>query len=229
MWTIEQRVLRAILWGRCFLSNNHGQLWASAAMELFFLKLSVERQKSLQILYIWLSMQEDHRICDYKVAWSAGESIGLCIDAMLVCLQDDHGICDYKVVGSAGESFGFYPSQGSNKKPFQSQGLLNQDIDMNIFINTLRIEEHNLVSIPHAPGFTWIRLSKEEVCLNRVWSSLPAFGVAPPRLFTPQSEQLRGSNECLHITIDETCLLHKSPDVDWLSVLSGNIMDWEQV
>ena len=85
-----------------------------------------------------------------------------------VSLQEDHGICDYKVVGSASESFGFYPSQGSNKKPFQSQGLLNQDIDMNIFINTLRIEEHNLVSIPHAPGFTWIRLSKEEVCLDQV-------------------------------------------------------------
>ena len=36
--------------------------------DCFFLKLSVDRQKSLQILYIWLSMQEDHRICDYKVA-----------------------------------------------------------------------------------------------------------------------------------------------------------------
>ena len=66
-------------------------------------------------------------------------------------------------MGSAGDGFGFFASQGSNKQPFERKAVLTQDIDLNIFMNTLSIKEEQLVRVPGAPGFTWIRLKQEEV------------------------------------------------------------------
>lgn len=66
-------------------------------------------------------------------------------------------------MGSAGDGFGFFPSQGSNKHLFEDRAVLTQDIDLNVFMNTLVPEKKNLVAVPEAEGFTWIKLSKNEV------------------------------------------------------------------
>ena len=74
-------------------------------------------------------------------------------------------MCDYKLVGSAGDGFGFYASEGSNKFPGSARATLTQDIDINIFINTLPIEKRHLKPVAGALGFTWLSLPAHEVCL----------------------------------------------------------------
>ena len=74
-------------------------------------------------------------------------------------------MCDYKLVGSAGDGFGFYASEGSNKFPGSARATLTQDIDVNIFINTLTIEKRHLKPVAGALGFTWVSLPAHEVCL----------------------------------------------------------------
>ena len=82
----------------------------------------------------------------------------------VIYLQKSHaGICDYKLVGSAGDGFGFFALQGSNRHLLQKKSVLTQDIDMNIFLNTLTIREENLYRIAGATGFCWITLTEEEV------------------------------------------------------------------
>lgn len=80
-------------------------------------------------------------------------------------LQADFGPFDYKVVGSAGDGFGFYASQGTNKHAFEKTAVLTQDIDLNIFINSLVPQKRHLVE--SATGFTWIILSQAEVHLSK--------------------------------------------------------------
>ena len=73
-------------------------------------------------------------------------------------------MCDYKLVGSAGDGFRFYASEGSNKFPGSARATLTQDIDINIFINTLPIEKRHLKPVAGALGFTWVSLPAHEVC-----------------------------------------------------------------
>lgn len=73
---------------------------------------------------------------------------------------------DYKLVGSAADKFGFYASEGTNKLPQTNRSVLTQDIDINIFVNTLKLRRCHLKAIPGALGFTWIFLPTQEVKLR---------------------------------------------------------------
>ena len=79
-------------------------------------------------------------------------------------LQVDNAVCDCKVVGSAGDGCGFFPSEGSNINPVNKMSAIKQDIDMNIFLNTIQLREENVWSIPGALGFARIVFSTTEVC-----------------------------------------------------------------
>ena len=74
-------------------------------------------------------------------------------------------------MGSARDGFGFFPSQGSNKHLLEKSSVLTQDIDLNIFINTINVKRENLIPIPGIKGFTWIRFSEQEVCRQMGMSS----------------------------------------------------------
>ncbi|XP_067946257.1 uncharacterized protein [Watersipora subatra] len=76
--------------------------------------------------------------------------------------ETDYGVCDYKVVGSAGDGFGFFPSQGSNTHLGENRSVLTQDIDLNIFMNKLKPTKNNLIAVPGAEGFTWIKITEQE-------------------------------------------------------------------
>ena len=82
--------------------------------------------------------------------------------------QADLGAFDYKVVGSAGDGFGFYLTQGSNRHLGEKRAVLTQDIDLNIFINTVDVKPDSLrrLSLTGARGFTWIALTEDEVSTN---------------------------------------------------------------
>lgn len=81
----------------------------------------------------------------------------------IIILQVDVGVFDYKVVGSASDGFGFYASQGSNKHIFEDKSALTQDVDLNIFLNSVAIEPRHAAAIPYSTGFTWIKFSCSEV------------------------------------------------------------------
>ena len=70
-------------------------------------------------------------------------------------------------MGSAGDGFGFYASasasEGVNRCPYSSKATSTQDIDINIFINTLTIKQKHLKPVAGALGFTWISLPNHEV------------------------------------------------------------------
>ena len=80
-----------------------------------------------------------------------------------ISLQEDYGTCDYKLVGSSCDGFGFYASLGANRVPRSEKAIINQDIDLNIFSNTIQLERRHLISIPGAPGFSWIVITGQEV------------------------------------------------------------------
>ena len=73
-------------------------------------------------------------------------------------IERDYGVCDSKLVGSAGDGFGFFASQGNNKLPFEALPVLTQDIDLNIFLNSVQLNQEHLHAIPGSEGFTKIKL-----------------------------------------------------------------------
>lgn len=66
-------------------------------------------------------------------------------------------------MGSAGDGFGFFLSQGSNRHLLEKKSVLTQDIDLNIFIETMKVKPENIINVPGSTGFTWIKLTVEEV------------------------------------------------------------------
>lgn len=76
------------------------------------------------------------------------------------------------MVGSSGDGFGFYASEGSNKLPFSERAIINQDIDINVFLNTLKLERIHLLPIPGANGFVWIAISGDEVSAKQFFTSV---------------------------------------------------------
>ena len=87
---------------------------------------------------------------------------------ILFITQDSPGISDIKLVGSANDGFGFFASIGSNKHLLQRKSVLTQDIDLNIFLNTIQVTEENLIPCAGGPGFTWIRLSQVQVSVGQL-------------------------------------------------------------
>ena len=73
-------------------------------------------------------------------------------------IERDYGVCDCKLVGSAGDGFGFFASQGNNKLPFEALPVLKQDIDLNIFLNSIQLNPEHLHAITGTKGFTKIKL-----------------------------------------------------------------------
>ena len=72
-------------------------------------------------------------------------------------LGDD--ACDCKLVGSCGDGFGFFPSEGSDVHPRLNLPTVKQDIDINMFLNTLTLQKENVQKVPGAPGFVSIKIS----------------------------------------------------------------------
>ena len=83
------------------------------------------------------------------------------------CLPENHGIRDCKIVGSAGDGFGFFASLGSNKHACQEKALVTQDIDINIFFNSLELDPRNISPVLEETGFTWIYTTKQQVRIDK--------------------------------------------------------------